>query len=290
MERSEIRNLMLRGAAAVGIAAFGAKATETVVNQDDIRFVTTAYARHADLDFSLICTDPEGDEHPAKVDILKVEKAQGNGRTHFRFTLFGDVTNNRSQLGPDVGLGIGFADANGQVEHILQAKGAERTSNTVVHLERLSEAVQIVQGPAIPLRVDEILHEEGPSSIEANADGKIVTFSVDSQAIADLPSSFVPFTTEGQGHGNRPTQVINKDTCEPIEVEVPTPGSTPTHEATSIVVPPKETPQLPESFPDTGDGQMQQTRSAKEMGLLAGLVTLTGAGLIGSLFIKNKRR
>ena len=180
-----------------------------------------------DVVFQLVCEDAQGDEHPKTSDILKVWQGEKDGNTYFQFVMDGELSKYGSILRPDLAFGGGILNEDGLANTLFFVQGADKTEDIKVFVQKLKEPVEIHQGSAIPVKIDEILFEGGSELVAV--DGKTVTFN--------LPSNFVNgelefFTTEGSGYGNKPLQTINKDVCEKKEV-TPTVTATSTVEITS---------------------------------------------------------
>ena len=109
------------------------------------------------VNFETVCVDPQGDEHPTTVDILQVREGETTTVRIFEFTMLSDVRSENSILGPDIGLGGGFLDQNNLSQVLFHASGAEQTSDIRVRIISLRDTIDIRQGPAIPIREDEIL-------------------------------------------------------------------------------------------------------------------------------------
>ncbi len=222
------------------------------------------------IDFQEACVDPEGDEHPATVDILKVENASFDGYHYFRFTIAEEPSIKDSILGPDIAFGGGINDESGKSKFVFFVQGAQKTEDIKVYVQELEEAVEIRQGPAIPVKVSRTLFEGGSELVEA--DSNQVTFRLPKPEVVtrvvredfDI-TDITYFTTEAAGHGNRVLQAINKDVCEEPQEETPTPSVTPTPTATMTAietVSPKstETPMATVTASATKTGVPTQTK------------------------------
>src|SRR3989344_3660004 len=288
----EAKTYLIRGAAALGaIAGAGYAVSEANANNQPEPYIQGI---HSELElqdnsqFDVVCIDPENDQRPRNVDILQVRKAETETDFVYEFTLNGSVRSKRSQLKPDIGIGIGFADENGLVSTIAGARGAEKTADTKVQVERLSKPVSLEQGPASPLKVEEVKFEGGSELITVSQSGEVVTFRIPKVAIAGVPENEIYHTTEGVGHGNKTTQVHNKDICQPVNVAPPQVKPPKQEVPPAIVQPPK--PEIPKEFPNTGMEEKAQS-SHKTDGLLAafGIATLAGAaGVISRRFRQSK--
>jgi len=205
------------------------------------------FAAHESLNFEVVCTDPEGDEHPGWADILLVEKAQSNSEQFFRFTTTGEISNNKSLIRPDMAYGIGFMGEDGMTDTVLMVQGAEKTEDITRVVVKLAKKVDLKQGPADPFNGATVIWEGDNSTVET--EGNVVTFGVLRDVIADYGENYKPFTTEATGHGNLPPQGYNEDTCEPSEVTpTPSPEATPTPTPAPTPIP-SPTPRPPEVTP-----------------------------------------
>src|SRR3990167_711843 len=287
----EAKTYLIRGAAALGaIAGAGYAVSEANANnqpEPNIQGIHRELKPQETPKFKVVCIDPENDQRPRNVDILQVRKAETETDFVYEFTLNGSVRSNRSQLKPDIGLGVGFADENGLVSTIAGARGAEKTADTRVQVETLPNPVSLEQGPASPLRVESVKFEGGSELITVSDDGKIVTFRIPKIAIAGVPENEIYHTTEGVGHGNKTTQVHNKDICQP-EAVAPPQAKPPKQEVPpAIIQPPKQ--DIPKELPKSGMGENAQS-SHKTDGALAalGIATLAGAAGILKRFRQSK--
>src|SRR3990167_4226972 len=275
----EAKNYLIRGADALGaIAGAGYAVSEANANNQPEPYIQGIHRELQPQDtsqFKVVCIDPENDQRPRKVDILQVRKAETETDFVYEITLNGSVRSKRSQLKPDIGIGIGYADENGLVSTIAGARGAEKTEDTRVQVETLSKPVILEQGPASPLKVESVKFEGGSELITVSQNGEVVTFRIPKVAIAGVPENEIYHTTEGVGHGNKTTQVHNKDICQP-EAVAPPQAKPPKQEVPpAIVQPPK--PEIPKELPKSGMGENAQS-SHKTEGILVALGIATLAG------------
>ena len=287
----EAKTYLIRGAAALGaIAGAGYAVSEANANNQPEPYIQGI---HSELElqdnsqFEVVCIDPENDQRPRNVDILQVRKAETETDFVYEFTLNGSVRSKISQLKPDIGIGIGFADADGLVSTIAGARGAEKTEDTRVQVETLSKPVILEQGPASPLKVESVKFEGGSELITVSQNGEVVTFRIPKVAIAGVPENEIYHTTEGVGHGNKTTQVHNKDICQPKAVTPPQAKPPKQELPPAIIQPPKQ--DIPKELPKSGMGENAQS-SHKTDGALAalGIATLAGAACILKTFRQIK--
>ena len=216
-----IENLVKKDAA-------GESGTTSVTTLPVVGVGSESQGQYEDLDFQLVCVDPEGGEHPATADIIKVEKAEAGESVVFRFELKSDISSKKSLIKPDLAYGIGFMDEAGMTKRVVLVQGAEKTEDINRISLELAKRVDLAQGPADPFNGAELLWEGDNSTVEVS--GNTLTFSIPRAEIAD--GVIKPFTTEASGHGNVRTQGFNKDTCGP-EAVTPTATATSTVEITS---------------------------------------------------------
>ena len=285
----EAKHYLLRGAVALGaIAGAGRAVSEVNANSQQDSYLQGIH-RGLDLretsQFKVVCIDPANDQRPRKVDILQVRKAETEKDLVYEFTLNGSVG---SHLGPDIGVGVGYADKNGFVSTIATARGAAKTADTEVQVERLSKPVMLEQGPATPLKVEEIIFEGGSELITVSKDRTKVTFRIPKVAIAGVPQNEIYRTTEGAAHGDRTTKVDNKDICEPKNVAPPQ-AKPPDQELPPAVIQPPQ-PEIPKEFPETGVEPEKQSSNVKDGILIAsGISIMTGAAAFTSRRFRKNR-
>ena len=288
----EAKNYLIRGAAALGaIAGTGLAVSEVNANSQQDSYIQGIH-RELDLQetsqFKVVCIDPANDQRPRKVDILQVRKAETETDFVYEFLLNGVVTTNRSQLGPDIGVGVGYADENGFVSTIATARGAEKTTDTEVQVEKLSKPVMLEQGPATSLKVEKIIFEGGSELITVSKDGKKVTFRIPKVAIAGVPQNEIYRTTEGAAHGDRTTKVDNKDICEPKNVAPPQ-AKPPKQELPPAIIQPPQ-PEIPKEFPETGVKPVKHSSNVKDGILIAsGSSLMAGAAAVTSRRFRKNR-
>lgn len=278
-------SFLLGTTAAAGVALgaiFGGYKAEASSQPDD-RHPTINNSQ--DVNLKVVCIDPKGDQNPPWADILQVRKGETDAQLVYEFTFAGDITNNKSIVRPDIGFGVAQADENNKIQTIFGARGAEKTADTKVAVERLSEPVEISQGPATPFKVEEITWEgEGADFIESN--GNVSTFSIPKDQI-NATGTEIYHTTEGTGHGNPPTQVHNKDICIPEAQVVPTPTAV----VPPVSKPPEATPTQPPiiSLPPTGGEPLKNNGLDKTILVSAlGLAGATGAAFVSKLRSNKK--
>lgn len=306
MERSEVRpqdnslriSQRARGAlsalAVAGAVYGGVQAVDHLAKNYEPPVVRQAHAEGIGEGFMVVCEDEAGDVKPKSADILRVETSKDQENTYFSFNLAGNVSVEKSIIGPESAFGVAFIDVDGLSRAILQVKGAPNTEDVLVMLEQLKAPVDPNDNMPMPVESDSILETFGVENVKVDETGTIVTFSIPSEFIDQFSGEVIAFSTES--NGNVPTVVINGDICK---VE---PKATPTRvsETSSTVLPPNptETPEAtPEAdvlLPETGygidGGSKSKVISAAVGGLLAGAFSLGVAAIGGVVFPRNRKK
>ena len=288
----EIKNYLIRSVASAGaIVGSGFAISEANANSQPEPYTQGIHRELQPQEtpqFKVVCIDPENDQRPRNVDILKVRKAETETDFVYEFTLNESGRSKKSHLKPDIGIGVGFADENGFVSTIATARGAEKTADTQVQVEKLSKPVVLEQGPASPFKVEEITFEGGSEFITVSKNGEVVTFKIPKVAVAGAGQNEIYYTTEGVGHGDRTTKVHNKDICQPENI-VPPSGVPPTPELPPAVT---KTPEqgIPKELPKSGMEQKAQSSNKAEGVLVAlGIATLAGAAGVISRRLRQSK-